>query len=47
MQACDQNRKFGNSTISMTEVVITLILQGFDQKKPNFLRGALGSSPTT
>ena len=24
--------KFGNSSISMTEVVITSILQGFDQK---------------
>ena len=35
--------KFGNSTISMGGVIITSILQGFNQKK-QFLRGALGSS---
>ena len=28
--------KFGNSSISMREVIITLNLQGFDQKKHFF-----------
>ena len=28
--------EFGNSSISMREVIITLILQGFDQKKQFF-----------
>ena len=32
--------KFGNSSISMREVIIRSILQGFDQKK-QFFRGAL------
>ena len=36
--------KFGNSSISMREVIITSVLQRFDQKKPIFLRCALGSS---
>ena len=36
--------KFGNFNISMTEVIITSILEGFDQKKKHFLRVALGSS---
>ena len=36
--------KFGNFNISMTEVIITSILEGFDQKKNHFLRVALGSS---
>ena len=35
--------KFGNSSTSMREVIITSILQGFDQKT-TFLRGGLGSS---
>ena len=35
--------KFGNSTISIREVIITTILQGFYQKN-SFLRGAIGSS---
>ena len=35
--------KFGNSNISMREV-ITSILKGFDQKNRFFLRGGLGSS---
>ena len=29
--------KFGNSSISMREVIITSILQGFDQKKRFFV----------
>ena len=36
--------KFGNSNISIREVIRTSILQGFDQKKPLFLRIGLGSS---
>ena len=28
--------KFGNSSISMSEVIITSILQGYDQKKQSF-----------
>ena len=36
--------KFDYSIISMKEVFITLILQGFDQKNPVFLTGGLGSS---
>ena len=35
--------KFSNSSTSMREVIITPILQGFDQKT-TFLRGGLGSS---
>ena len=35
--------KLGNPSISMREVIVTSILQGFDQEK-HFLRGALGSS---
>ena len=31
--------KFGNSNISMREVIITSILWGFDQKKPLFFEG--------
>ena len=49
--SCDSNyivdvvmwQKFGNSSISMTEVIITSILYGFDLKT-QFLRGGLGSS---
>ena len=37
--------KFGNSKITMREVINTLILQRFDQKNL-FLRGAPGSSLT-
>ena len=37
-------RKFGNSSISRREVMITSILEGFDQKNYFFLRGGLGSS---
>ena len=33
--------KFGNSSIYIREVVITSILQGFDQNK-HFLKGCLG-----
>ena len=29
-------RKFGNSSVSMKEVIITSILKGFDQKKQGF-----------
>ena len=36
--------KFGNSSISMTEVITTSILSGFEQKKNVFLRGDLSSS---
>ena len=36
--------KFGNFSISMREVIITSVLQRFDQKKPIFLRCALGLS---
>ena len=36
--------KFDNSSISMREVIITTILQGFDQKKPILWRGDLDSS---
>ena len=36
-------QKFGNSSISMREVIITSILYGFDLKK-QYLRGGLGSS---
>ena len=36
--------KFGNCSISMSKVIITSILQGFDQKKTLFLTGGLGSS---
>ena len=35
--------RFGNSNISVGEVIITSILWGFDQDK-HFLRGDLGSS---
>ena len=35
--------KFGNSSISVSEVIITLILYGIEQKT-NFLRDAFGSS---
>ena len=35
--------KFGNSSISIREVMTTPILKGFDQKTA-FLRGGLGSS---
>ena len=38
-------QKFGNSSISMREVIITSILYGFDLKN-QFLRGGLGSSST-
>ena len=36
--------KFGNSNISIREVIRTSILQGLDQKKTLFLRIGLGSS---
>ena len=36
--------KFGNSSISVREVIITSILWGFDQKNCFLLRGGLGSS---
>ena len=36
--------KLSNSSISMREVIITSILQGFHQKNYFFLRGGLGSS---
>ena len=36
--------KFGNSSISMREVIITSILQRFVQKNLFLLRGGLGSS---
>ena len=35
--------KFGNASISMKNVIITSILQGFD-KKSQFLRGDFGLS---
>ena len=37
--------KFGNSSISMREVIITSILLGFDQKNRFFLRGGVGCGP--
>ena len=36
--------KFGNSSISVREVIRTSILLGFDRKSRFFLRGGLGSS---
>ena len=33
--------KFGNCSISMREVIITLILSGFDQKKKNTFFGGV------
>ena len=36
--------QFGNSSISMREVIVTSILYGFDQKNPFFLRDGLVSS---
>ena len=37
--------KFGNSRISMREVIITSILEGFDlARKFAFMRGNLGSN---
>ena len=36
--------KFNNASIFMKEVIITSILQGFDQKKHFFLRTGFGSS---
>ena len=36
--------KFGNSSISMRDVITTSVLKGFDQKNRFFLRGGLGSS---
>ena len=36
--------KFGKSSISLTKVIITSILWGFDQKNHFFLKGGLGSS---
>ena len=36
--------KFGNSSFSMKEAMITLILQGSDKKKTLLLRGGLDSS---
>ena len=49
--SCDSNyitdvviwSKFGNYSIFLREVIITSVLEGFDQKN-NFLRGAFGSS---
>ena len=38
--------KFGNSSISVREVIITSILWEFDQKNCFLLRGGLGSSST-
>ena len=36
--------KFGNSSTSVREVIVTSILQGLDQKNHFFLTGGLGSS---
>ena len=36
--------KFDNSSISIREVIVTSILQGFNQKKTLFWRCGLGSS---
>ena len=36
--------KLGNSSFSMTEVIITSVLYGLDPKYRSILRGGLGSS---
>ena len=36
--------KLGNCSISLTEIIVTSILKGYDQKKTLNLRGSFGST---